>query len=76
MTPCEQCPVLAMCLNKFDTVIICDIVWKYVVIDTEHEYVGLNPLPGPTRHRRVKAIQRIFHNFKCEFAPEDKSDLL
>ena len=72
--PCEKCPVFVICLNRFDESIICDIVWKYIIIDTEYEYMGLTPIPGPTRSKRVKELYALFG--KMEFEPEDRSDKL
>ncbi len=74
--PCHECPVLAICLIRFkkDSLVICDIVWKYIVQDTEHEYRGSSPLPGPTRHKRHKEANKLFPGY--EISPEDQRDLL
>ena len=73
--PCDECPVLAMCLMKFKRKTIkCDILWNFIVTDTKHEYIGCNPIPGPIRSKRVKEAKALFHN--QDFTPEDERDLL
>lgn len=72
--PCYECPVLAICLNKFKKTIKCDIVWDFVITDTKHEYIKCRAIPGPIRSKRVRDAKALFHN--QDFTPEDESDLL
>lgn len=72
--PCHECPVLPICLTKFNKTVVCDIVWEYVVTDTGLDHPEVEYIDICERKKRVTEMKRLFRNE--DLRPEDKSDLL
>lgn len=67
--PCEECPVLAICRSKYrgrNAIIHCEILWTYVVSETEQrkeEKSWLRSVSYRIRTKRIEEVKKVFKNY-------------